>query len=45
MSEKRKGHLDPRMSEFYQKVKDLRDKRTDQYASGRLNVEEVKNED
>lgn len=36
MSEKRKGHIDPRMSEFYQKVKGLRDsKGKDQpYASG-----------
>ena len=33
MSEKRKGHVDPKMSEFYQKIKENREK-GQQYYSG-----------
>lgn len=34
MSEKRKGHLDPKLSEFYQKIKENREKKT--YYAGTL---------
>ena len=34
MSEKRRAHLDPRVSEFYQKLKQSKEKGSDQYYSG-----------
>ena len=34
MSEKRKGHVDPRMTEFYQKIKSGKESGSSQFISG-----------